>query len=122
LTALNPTVLVFPSALRTPGGGHSNLLLAEVGSQSGLALGADTGLIVSVEAFSSAGQSVGSSIVTVPPSYCLYLVDVLAQLGVGSLTGGQVRVTQVGGAGLMWGYLITASDEGAIGISVGANP
>jgi hypothetical protein len=116
------TPLVFPSALRTAAGGHSNLLIAEVGSGSGLRVGLVTGLQLQVEAFSADGQSLGRSTFNVAPGAPLYLVDVLGMLGVGNASQAQVRVTQTGGDGIMWAYLITVADDGDIGISTGATP
>jgi virginiamycin B lyase len=122
IAALDPAVLVFPSALRTPAGGHSNLLISEVGSRSFLRLGPDTGLQVLIEAFSVTGQLVGSSTASLDAGGSVYLVDVLSQLGVNQSFGGQIRLTRVGGGGILWGYLITQTDDGAIGISLGATP
>jgi hypothetical protein len=49
-------------------------------------------------------------------------VDVLGILGVANASQAQVRVTQTGGDGIMWAYLITVADHGDIGISTGAIP
>ena len=123
VAALDPSVLVFPSALRTNTGGHCNLLIAEIGSNSLLRLPTpDTGLQLLLEAFSPDGQLVGSTDMSVRGGDALYLVDVLSQLGVAELSGGAIRVTRVGGGGIMWGYLFTVTDEGAIGVSMGATP
>ncbi len=122
LAALDPAVLVFPSALRTGGGGHSNLLISEVSAGSYLRLSIGQDIQVLVEGFSAAGQSVGSLNATIPGGDSLYLVDVLAKLGVDELSGGSIRLTRVGGRGIMWGYLITVTDDGAIGVGLGATP
>ncbi len=52
----------------------------------------------------------------------LFLIDVLQQLGVGELDGGQIRVTKTAGIGLMRGVLATLSDDGRVSLSLGANP
>lgn len=122
VAALDPTVLVFPAALRTHGGGHGNLLIAEVGAGSYLRLPIPQDLQVLVEGVSAAGQSLGSFNATIPGGDSLYLVDVLARLGVDELSGGAIRLTRIGGRGIMWGYLITVTDDGAIGVSLGATP
>jgi hypothetical protein len=122
IAALDPAVLVFPSASRTSGGGHSNLLVAEVSSQSFLRIVPDTGLRMLIEAFSSTGQPIGSLSTSVGAGGSVYLVDVLGQLGADQLVGGQLRLTRIGGGGIMWAYLITESDDGAIGISLGLTP
>lgn len=122
VASLDPAVLVFPSALRTRGGGHSNLLIAEVGAGSYLRFPILQDVQVLVEGFSATGQSVGSLNATIPGGDSVYLVDVLAKLGVDELSGGSIRLTRVGGRGIMWGYLITVTDDGAIGVSLGATP
>jgi virginiamycin B lyase len=122
VAALDPAVLVFPSALRTRGGGHSNLLISEISARAYLRFPIPQDVQVLVEGFSAAGQSVGSLNATVPGYDSLYLVDVLGKLGVDELSGGSIRLTRVGGRGIMWGYLITVTDDGAIGVSLGATP
>jgi hypothetical protein len=51
----------------------------------------------------------------------LFLVDVLGQLGVAELDGGQIRVTRVGGDGLLWGLLTRVYDDGRVSASPGRN-
>jgi virginiamycin B lyase len=119
LAKLDPTTLVFPTALKTRGGGHSNALITEVSYGAGLP---GSGLEVMVEVFSGVGDRLGSSLFDIEAGGSLYLVDVVAQLGIAELDLGQVRLTRVAGTGLMWGYLITSTDEGSIGVSIGANP
>jgi len=121
LAALDPTVLSFPGATKTARG-HSNLLISEFASLSFLRVIPDTSLRILVEAFSETGQLVGSSTFSLGYGNSLYLVDLLGQLGVTELSGGQIRVTKTGGGGMMWGYLITANDDGSIGVGVGATP
>jgi virginiamycin B lyase len=109
----NPSVLAFPSASRNTGV-HSNLVLAEVGT--------DDEISVRVDVFSPTGELLGSNSFQIEPSTTLFLVDALAQLGVAELDGGQIRVTKIAGTGLMWGLLATVSDDGRILVSPGLNP
>lgn len=115
IEALNPAVLSFPAATRSPDS-HSNLFVAEVSQEQG------RGLSVLVEAYSSAGDRLGSAAFVLSNGTTLFLVDVLAKLGVANLEDGQIRVTKNGGTGLMWGLLATVSDEGRVSVSPGVNP
>jgi hypothetical protein len=115
IEALNPAVLAFPSAKRLSGV-HSNLILSEVSWEDGRRLS------VLVEAYSSAGDRLGSAAFDLSTGTTLFLVDALAQLGVASLEDGQIRVTKTGGSGLMWGLLATVYDEGRVSVSLGMNP
>jgi len=112
---LNPSLLTFPGASRGPGT-HSNLVLAEVSEE-----GAE--LNVLVEAFPATGERSGTSkSVSLGASQTINLVDVLSLLGISTLDNGQIRVTKVGGTGLLWGLLATASDDGSLSTSLGINP
>ena len=113
LTERNPSMLAFPSAARGQNI-HSNLVLAEVGY--------DDDITVQLDAFSSAGHLLGSNSFRIEVGTTLFLVDVLAQLGVAEVDGGQIRVTRTGGTGLMWGVLATLSDDGGVTVSPGLNP
>lgn len=113
LSDRNPSVLAFPSASRGTGV-HSNLVVAEVGT--------DDEISVRVDAFSPGGELLGSNSFRIEASTTLFLVDALAQLGVSELDGGQIRVTRITGNGLMWGLLATLSDDGGITVSPGTNP
>jgi hypothetical protein len=119
LVAMNPSVLSFPSAARTPSG-HSNLVLGEISSSGSLSM--------LVEAFSGSGQHLGSLplSITAPPldieHRSIFLVDVLASLGISELDSGQIRVTKTGGDGVMWGLLATVTAEGGVAVSIGQNP
>jgi hypothetical protein len=121
IQALNPSVLAFPAARRSADS-HSNLVVSEISRETG------AGLSILVEAFSAAGERQGSATFGIPPGGAfsvdntLFLIDVLQQLGVSELDGGQIRVTKTGGSGLMWGLLATVYDEGRVSVSVGANP
>lgn len=115
IEALNPTVLSFPGARRSSVS-HSNLFIAEVSREQG------RGLSIQVEAYSPAGDRLGSAAYDLSNGTTLFLVDVLAKLGVSELDGGQIRVTKTGGTGLMWGLLATVYDEGRVSVSLGVNP
>jgi hypothetical protein len=116
IEALNPTVLAFPSANRSAGS-HSNLILSEVSWVEGRTLS------LLVEAYSAAGELLGSpAAFEVTTGGTLFVIDVLQQLGVSELDGGQIRVTKTGGTGLMWGLLATVYDEGRVSVSPGLNP
>jgi hypothetical protein len=109
----NPSVLAFPTASKTPGI-HSNLVVAEVGY--------DDGITVRADAISANGELLGSSSFQIATGSTLFLVDALSQLGVPELDSGQIRVTRIGGTGLMWGLLATLSNDGRITVSPGMNP
>jgi hypothetical protein len=115
IEALNPAVLSFPAARRSIDS-HSNLIVAEVSREEGRALS------ILVEAYSAAGERLGSAAFDLSTGTTLFLVDVLAQLGVPSLEDGQIRVAKTSGTGLMWGLLATVSDEGRVSVSLGTNP
>lgn len=116
IEALNPAVLAFPSAKRSAGA-HSNLILSEVSWVEGRTLS------IVVEAYSPVGERLGSpAAFEVTTGGTLFLVDVLAKLGVSELDAGQIRVTKTGGSGLMWGLLATVYDEGSVSVSPGMNP
>jgi virginiamycin B lyase len=113
LEEMNPVILAFPGAARSPTT-HSNLILAEVGRDSPVAF--------RVEALDSAGTSRGSRDFFLQEGKTLFLIDALHQLGVDALDGGQIRVTKTGGIGLMWGLLATLTEDGDVSVSVGTNP
>jgi hypothetical protein len=115
IAALNPTVLSFPSARRSADS-HSNLVVAEVSWEEG------RDLSILVEAYSPAGDRLGSAAFDLSTGSTLFLVDLLAQLGVPELDNGQIRVTKTGGSGLMWGLVATVSDDGKVSVSPGMNP
>jgi hypothetical protein len=106
----------FPSAKRSADS-HSNLVLSEVSWVEG------RGLSILVEAYSAAGEQLGSSAAfDLSTGGALFLIDVLARLGVSEFDGGQIRVTKTGGSGLMWGLLATVFDDGRVSVSPGMNP
>ena len=113
IARLQPTMLAFPSAERTPSS-HSNLVIAEVGNSGDLS--------ITVEALSSGGELLGSEGFTVPALRTLFLTDVLRRLGVAELPSGQIRVRKVNESGLMWGLVTILHEDGRISVSQGANP
>jgi hypothetical protein len=113
LVALNPGVLAFPFRFLTAGE-HSNLFVSEIGLSSDLT--------VTIEAFAFSGERLASTTRSLAPGETLFLVDVLAQLGVTGISEGQVRVTKTGGGGILWGLLSTVSDDGRVTVAVGRHP
>jgi hypothetical protein len=113
LVALNPGVLAFPYRVLSAGE-HSNLFVSEIGLSSDL--------MVTIEAFAFSGERLSSTNRTLTPGETLFLVDVLAQLGVTGISEGQVRVTKTGGGGILWGLLSTVSDDGRVSVAVGRHP
>ena len=117
LVALNPQVLVLPGASRQSGI-HSNVILESIG-------GGLVPTLVRLELFDSQGQLLGSGefvVVGESTFRATTVVDVVGALGVSTLDAGQVRVTKLGGDGVLWGVLATVTREGSLKISVGANP
>lgn len=112
ITSLSPQALIFPGSTRS-GSAHSNVLLAEI---SGMA---DAPVLV--EAFAADGTLLGSEIDTIPSGKTLYLVDVLARLGVSNLADGSIRVTRLGG-GTVWGWIGTVFPGAGVHIGLGKNP
>src|SRR5262249_15868836 len=108
---IGPSVLAFPGATRSSDA-HSNIMLA---TTSG------TAAVVMVEAFNANGAGMGGWSETVPGGRTLYLVDVLARLGVDSLDDGQVRVTRLSG-GTVWGWIGTVFPQEGVHIGLGRNP
>jgi hypothetical protein len=113
LVARNPGVLAFPFRILSAGE-HSNLFVSEIGLSSDLT--------VTIEAFAFSGERLASTTRPLAPGETLFLVDVLARLGVTGISEGQVRVTKTGGAGILWGLLSTVSDDGRVSVAVGRHP
>ncbi|HEX9150236.1 MAG TPA: hypothetical protein VF958_13835 [Thermoanaerobaculia bacterium] len=119
LIASGENGLSFPAAVRSASV-HSNLVLAEISAKADLE--------VLVEVFSAEGERLAGQNFHVGRDNALgrdgtlFLVDILGMLGVSELDGGQIRVTKIGGTGLMWGLLANIYDEGRVSVSVGANP
>ncbi len=119
---LNPSVLTFPRATRGPGT-HSNLVLAEVNAFGFFPSVSQPDLNLSIQAYSASGEPVGTALpVSLNMRGSIELFDILSVLGVPELDGGQIRVTKVGGSGLLWGLLATSSEDGTLSTSLGINP
>ena len=113
LVALNPGSLAFPFRISTSGE-HSNLFVSEIGLSSDLT--------VTIEAFAFSGDRLASTTRSLAAGETLFLVDVLARLGVTGISEGQIRVTKTGGGGTLWGLLSTVSDDGRVSVAVGRYP
>jgi hypothetical protein len=114
LVALNPLVLSFPDARRAAGI-HTNLFVSEVGTTAGIS--------VRIEAFSAAGDLLGTEALALAPGETLFLQDVLARMNVAEILDGQIRVTRTGGAGVLWGLAATVfDDDGRVTVTPGKHP
>ena len=113
LIALNPVVLSFPGAQRTSTS-HSNLFVSEIGLSWEIA--------ILVEVYASSGDRLAQEIHVIPRGETLVLQDVVARLGVDELSEGQVRLTRIGGNGVMWGLLATVLDDGRVSVTAGRHP
>ena len=113
LVALNPLVLAFPFRV-VSAGDHSNLFVSEIGRASGLE--------VKIEAFAFSGELIASTTRSVPAGETIFLVDILAQLGVTAISEGQIRVTKTGGTGNLWGLLASVTGDGRVFVAVGRHP
>jgi hypothetical protein len=113
LLALNPLVLSFPGAERTPTA-RTNLFISEIGLSWDVA--------VLVEAYASSGERLGQQIYVIPRGQTLFLQDVLPGLGVSELSEGQIRLTRTAGNGVMWGLLATVFDDGHVTVTAGKHP
>lgn len=119
LSASVESGLSFPAAIRSTTA-HTNLVLAEVSARADLD--------VLVEVFSAGGERLAGRNFHIERDNALgrdgtlFLVDALAILGVSELEGGQIRVTRVGGDGLLWGLLTRVDADGRVSVSPGLNP
>jgi hypothetical protein len=128
--ALDTTTLVFPGVSRLPGV-YTNLILETDAPDLNEATE------VLIEAYDGEGRRLGSGPFLVAgqqTSRATTLVDVLSQLGVVSLEGGQLRVTHSVAGRTLWGVRTIVSRIGALGapcppacieglsVAAGANP
>lgn len=113
LVAMNPLVLAFPSAVRSPGA-HTNLFVSEIELA--------TGVTVRVEVYSAAGDRLGERTILLAAGETAFLQDVLGTLGVADLASGQLRVTKTSGGGKMWGLAATVYDDGRVTVATGKHP
>jgi hypothetical protein len=118
LRALNPSSLVLAGA-RSGIYGRSNLLLANVPDVGG-ANGEP--VTIAVEALTAHGVVVGDTTVEVDAFKTVFLLDVVGDLGAGDLENGQVRLTKVGGGGVMWAVMPVVRADGSASVSVGQAP
>ena len=119
LRALNVTELVFAGA-RRGAVGRSNLLIANVPDPTGASSGAS--LQAAIEAFSADGASLGQTTTTVEYGKTVFTRDILGALGVSEVENAQLRVTKVGGDGVLWGIMPLSRSDGSFSVSVGAVP
>ncbi len=120
LIALNPSVLVFPGAVRTASGAaRSNLALANLYRTDG-APGASVSLMI--EVFSQTGSLLGATPLSLDYGQTVYLVDLLGSLGVSALENGEIRVTKTAGGGVFWGTLFIRDANGAFASGAGRVP
>lgn len=112
LVLLNPLVLSFPNAQRTPTS-HSNLFVSEIGLVSGID--------VLVESYTPTGDRLGTLSLPLAPGETAFLPDVLARMGIDQHVDGQIRLTRSGG-GVMWGLLANVFDDGHVTVTPGAHP
>ena len=133
----NAQELNFPAVTRNATT-HSNLLLAGIPATPDR-FPSDTFAAV-IDLYDRDGNLAGSKFVTndcgllgEAPSVCpdVFLVDVVAQLGVEAIEGGQLRVFKIQidppgapfhDAAVLWGELATVSSDGASAVIGGANP
>jgi hypothetical protein len=113
LVTLNPLVLSFPGAERSPTA-RTNLFISEIGLSWDVA--------VLVEAYASSGERLGQEIHVIPRGETLFLQDVLPRLGVTELSQGQIRLTRTAGNGVMWGLAATVFDDGHVTVTAGKHP
>lgn len=117
LTRLDPAVLTFPGA-RRHGLAHSNLLIANVVRLDSTV----PRLSARVTAYSPDGTLLGSLETGEIQDPFIYIVDILGRLGVDDLTLGSIRVTRLGGTGLLWGIMYSVDESGSVTAAVGLNP
>jgi len=134
----NSQVLSFPAVSRNATT-HSNLILAGI-SATPATFPSDTFAAV-IQLFDRDGNLLGNKLVgrnCAPaigeaPASCpdLFLVDVVAQLGVEAIEGGQLTVTKIpidppdvpfSQAAAIWGELAVVSSDGPSAVIGGANP
>jgi hypothetical protein len=118
LIALNPASLVLPGARRGTSG-RSNLLLANVADPLG-PIGESVNL--AIEAFSSDGTLLGQTSATLAYGATSFVADVLGALGVSEVDDGQLRITKLGGGGVMWAMMPIIRSDGSLSVSVGVAP
>jgi hypothetical protein len=114
IRSMHAEALVFPGASRGPGV-YSNLILESI----------DDAAEVLVEAFDGDGSPIQSLRYWIPgrlAQHASVQVDILGNLGVSILEGGQIRATRLAGTGTLWGVLTTVIGTGSLKATPGANP
>jgi hypothetical protein len=120
LANLGGTTLNFPSAIRSSHT-HVNLVIAAIVPDGG-----GPAFTARVEAYSPDGTLLGGMNVSNDTggaySPNIFLVDVLAQLGVSDLADGQIKVTKLSGEGSLWGGMAIVYPAGVVALGPGLNP
>jgi hypothetical protein len=118
IVAANPTQLTF-AGVRQGSAGRSNLVLANIRrSPAPTFRGGD--VTAQVDAFAADGSPVGSMEVTLVYGQTVFLAQVLSQFGITELPAGILRVTRIGGDGILWGVLYSADANGGLSATLGA--
>lgn len=94
---------------------HSNLFLADTADFVA------SGAVVQVDAIDASGNVVGSLEQSIPAGGPALLSDVIGSMGITQFAG-QLRVTQIGGTGVVNGALATLSEDGGFAVSAGLIP
>jgi hypothetical protein len=117
IVAANPTQLTF-AGVRQGSSGRSNLVLANVRrSPRPTFRGGD--ITAQVDAFAADGSPVGSMVVTLIYGRTVFLGRILEQIGITELPNGVLRVTKIGGDGILWGVLYNVDAIGALSATLG---
>jgi hypothetical protein len=114
LVSLPASPLIFLGAARSPGS-HSNLFLAETSNL------AESDAVVRVDAIDTSGGVVGSLNQAIPAGGAVTFSEVLGTMGITQFDG-TLRVTRIGGTGVVNGALATLSDDGGFAVSAGLIP
>ena len=118
LLALDTSHLAFPGAHRSATS-RSDLVLSSLRTPGRTQVDIST---LRIDALDATGAILGSETITLSYGQSVFLIDELARLGIGQLDLGQLRVTRVEGTDAIWGIMASIADDGAVTLSVGANP
>jgi hypothetical protein len=118
IVAANPTQLTF-AGVRQGSAGRSNLVLANVRRSPAPTFRGDD-ITAQVDAFAADGSPLGSMVVTLAYGQTVFLGQVLSQVGVTELPNGVLRVTKIGGNGILWGVLYSVDASGGLAATLGA--
>lgn len=113
ITQFDGASLIFPSVRRTSTG-HNNLILTNLDLNGPMS--------ADIEVYAPNGDHLGGTSVSVEPSVVLFLVDVLATLGITSLDDGQILISRTSSIGIPWGEVATVDSVNGVFMSVGRNP